>query len=329
MPDKEFFPYAFARDGLSLGVESFALDADDETDRVDNSNRRISLVNLEAWRTATAKVRVEDPANSLAAVLLEGESASGATTVRVVWKCVGGRSRGSRTLTADGSAWTGELGFDRADCRGAIEMVAIATRSTDAPASPGRASRANERIAESLPFMLIIDDHDALPGGSLANEWRDFAESGVDILVRKQDCIFHLDLANEDRPRLLLNEGVKGLRQAMEIVHNVGRGARVRNAILAGILQPVLVELAVAALEHGVAGEANAVDGWRKGVLMALAARMMSGSPDGIVSGWLDSWRDGGRAPVLGDLTTASQRHVGLERSAVYLIDQIGGGGDE
>ena len=163
-----------------------------------------------------------------------------------------------------------------------------------------------------------------MPGGLFKGEWRDFSDEASG-LKPYESCTSFLDLSDPDRPRLLLNECIDGLKQALKSEARRGAPARVRDQLIDSIVSPVIQTLAVAALTKAASDEeeSSSMGGGRSPrVPRAAVLRRHRGPPD---PWWVELWRSGDVPEVLTEMAPLIQLHLDSGGSATKLVKEAGG----
>jgi hypothetical protein len=210
--------------------------------------------------------------------------------------------------------------------KASIQIFAIRKRTVGG--NSARACSEGERIADSAPWTVFLDDKPPVPGTSIDNEWRDFATDPNPELNRRQDSIWYLDLGVPTRPKLILNEGVPQLRKLLESEQKRGRLAYARDALVASILQPTLVVLAASVLSQAESDDLIDLNDWERGLLVAMAGQAGTGSEEITVERWLQSWRSLDSTKVLSELQMSVQRHLKVFASSERLVKSLEDPGD-
>ena len=337
VPEHRFHPYAFSGDALALQVESVVLDGDalelgliysPETLRVGLAERPID-------RELRLGIVISDEADELAAVVQPHENPEDALSIAARLFIPSTRVRRLITCTRsiDGR-WRGEVVIASTDIARRIELAPKAIRKADGSPSSGRASRRGEQVAGGELVVVELERSPPLPGNAMDAEWRDFGavDSAEELRVRK-DLSWFIDLSRPESPKLLLNSGIAGLRQALEAPAVSGPAAKVRDAIIASILQPVLALLGVEAIASSARvpaqhGEQDVLDGWRRDLLITLAHSCGDTTEELQLERWVAAWRAEKRTEVMVGLQTAVQRHLSLEASLRGLVLTVGGDPD-
>lgn len=326
MPESVFMPYDFADSALEISVMSIELDGRcvDPRELADDRSRSVSFAGQTDWTTATIRLRITDPNEQLPNVLLEGELATDTVEILALAKSTEGRSRVAIPMhPTEPGAWAGELSIRRNQHRGSITLDAVAVRRRDGAPAERRAYRCAERLATSERWGLYLDDKPAMPGGAIDGEWKDFPTADLEELRSRTDCVWFLDLGDIERPKLYLNEAVAGLKQMLEVTQRTGRSARVRDAVAASIAQPVLLTLAITAVEESREIPFEELSGWKRRLLVSLAGQCDGRSEELQIEEWTEAWNAQNRTAVIRDLTTAIQRHIGSRPVAEQLIHAL------
>lgn len=325
MSNTIFLPYEFKEDSITLKAVGIEKDGEQLDLATYSRGESLNLPSLRDWVEIKIHLQVCDLHEAVEGTLQEGETLSSNVDLQVLVHGQKGRSRGSAKVIQDGAVGTCSILIRRADHIGTLKLQAFATRSQDGADGSVRASRKGERLASSPMLRVYLDDSAPMPGGSIDGEWHDFTEEKIPDLRKYKDCAWHLDLTDEERPKLYMNQAVPGLRNTLEASPKTGKIARVRNALLAAVLQPVLLAMAYEALAS--AGESKSIDdidGWQKTLLLHLAGECEDGTREVVVERWLEGWPLGARSIVTRDLTASIQRHLGLGDAAKFLISEVG-----
>jgi len=332
MPESTFLPYEFARSALQICISSLTVDGvDHKLDGViDVEHRVVNLSGIDEWNTSVLGVGVTDPSQQIENVVHEKESAENTVKMFAVMKDRRTRYRtGKPLMFSDTGNWEAQVEVHREQHDGKITLQALAVRSLDHEQATGKASFSSERIADSDIWTLYVAEKVPVPGSSIDNEWRDFAKDSNPELVRRGDNIWFLDLEIPDKPRLYLNEGVKGLRQALENIARKGRAASARETLTGSILQPVLCMLATSAINEAESENVDDLGEWQRKMLIAMAASADDATEEMTVEKWLRDWRNRRSEKALNDLQMAVQRHLSVNASTERLIKSFGGQNNE
>ncbi len=329
MPEQTFLPYRAADSALETVIDTLMLDGDlvavDEY--ADLARHQILLSASGNWRTASLRLTVKDPNESLESVVHDGEDPRSVLRLLAVSRGGDGRIRCGVELEPQGPGWIGEVVVERPDHRGVVHLECVAVRRLETEPRSGLAARFGEKVAWAPRWSIYLDDRAAIPGGAIEGEWKDFSSGDAPAALRqRQDCLWHLDLGNSEKPRLYLNEGVEGFRRALEAPQRTGRAARIRDSLAHSVLQPVLTSMAVTAITSAESTEFEDLEGWRQDLLRSLGRSSEHKTEEQQVEEWLEAWRAKDAAGVMGELATAVQKHLKVGRAASYLVKELEGG---
>ena len=339
MPAYTFMPYRYASsdkgaDCLELSCKGVSLDGQPFSAGISDGSVDVSeagpWTSMQLDLSVTLADDVEAGLARLDECLQASEAWSTELDLLVTARDSFGRSRTSVQLEraggAESGAWRGALTFERRKVSGPINLTAFAVRRADsAVQGRGLAQLKGERIAGSAQLTVHLVDRPSMPGGLFNGEWRDFSDEASG-LKPYESCTSFLDLSDPDRPRLLLNECIDGLKQALKSEARRGAPARVRDQLIDSIVSPVIQTLAVAALTKAASDEEESeLDGWRKGVLECLAQQSSTGTAGPLIRRWVELWRSGDVPEVLTEMAPLIQLHLDSGRSATWLVKEAGG----
>jgi len=331
MPESIFMPYRFAEGALELKTVGLEIDGQPfELARVLHQDVKvIDLSALDSWSEAELAVEVTDPNDQLTNVVASGEDVLDCLKLHSLIRCRKSRFRSAISLTADaGRKWTGSVSFARADCLGNVQLQSVALRNCLQTESDAVANREGQRTADSELWTISIDESSTLPGGAINNEWRNFSEADDEELRSRADCGWFLDLRQVDKPKLWLNEGIEGLKNALVVEQKIGQSARLRDALTHSILQPVITQLVLSILKNGDGCAFEELEHYQQSVLLHFANHIEIGSAEIVATRWLKEFKQDFPS-VLEELGTAAQREVGFSHGAEQLIKTFGVETDE
>jgi hypothetical protein len=335
MPERRFYPYAFASDSLALHVEEILIDSSTVNleEVYDRESAQIGIVPRVVSKELRLRLVVADQTNELADVLQEGETVDSALAVGVRLAVRATRVRRFIPFVhGDDGRWRAEMIIPAAELADRLTLSPAAIRLLEHGNSNGRASHRSEQVADGKPVVVELDKRPIVPGNALDAEWCNFgADESPPELRRRSDLAWFLDFTKPDRPKLFLNDGLYGFRQALEAPALRGLPAALRDALIGSVLQPVLVVLALEALAvlEGVSKDSDGEEdndpaGWQQDVLVTLARNAGEATADLQVERWRDAWRNGNRAEVTVGLQTAVQRHLGSGQMMTGLLTELG-----
>lgn len=322
MPETVFFPYKYANQALDVSFGEIRLDGEavSVSDWVDSSHLSVNLAKSDSWAKAEFYIRVKDTNNQIPEVLLPGDSIDEDVSVVVAMRNKMSRLRSGVPLLREGGGWAGTFELSREEQFGVARLQAFAVRSRDGEGDPaGKAWRRGEQISDSGLWSVYTDEKLQMPGGAIANEWRDFSTDELPELRGRADCVWYLDLSDSSRPRLFLNEGIPGLRKLLEAEAKKGKTAYVRDSLIGSILQPVLQSLAVNVIADGDYAGFEEWEDWQQKFMLSMARRSGDASEEETLKNWLIDWSENNNA-VLQELQTAVQRHLSVADVAEKLI---------
>ncbi len=325
MPDIRAMPYAFAGNALVCRVLDVVVDGQkrDKTDLVDASSASMTLSGLESWSDAELLVRVKVDGTGLRSLVSEEEDPDETISMSMLISDGSARSRWSVPMsTADGE-WQAKIRLQRHRHRGPVRCLPVAVRSIDGTTGAGLARRAGERVASGDPLTIWLFERPPMPGNAIPNQWENFAESELPELVKRSDCNWHLDLSDPDRPMLRLNEAVEGLKRILEVSGTHGHNARIRDAVIRSILEPVLTHLAIEAISTDGVESVDDLGGWRKGLLVQIARESKEGTEEHVIETWLRKWREVDHVAVLSELSAVIQRRLDSQTVVRNLIRDL------
>ena len=326
MSSKVFYPYHYAEQALE--ITDLKVDIDGQPDVVnefiDQEHRSVVLTSLEQdWSTLLIRVSVSDPNDQLQSTL-PPEPPDEVIQLWIVARNKTTRLRKALPLVKKNGLWVGELPLTKSELARTTELDCFAILSADLEPADAYAWNAHERIADAPGWKLYTDIVPSMPGGALNSQWVNFEESDNPELSQRKDCVWYLDLSDEESPRLLLNEGVPQLRQTLEVEQKTSKSARVRDALIHSILQSAINELAVFSLCKANGAPLDELPDWQQKLLTSLARRDSGASEDIVANRWITSWQYGIEAShVLTEICTAVQRHLNLTHSSEYLAKSV------
>jgi hypothetical protein len=322
MPDQFFMPHRFEPESLELEVQGITADGTElnPASYVNTAAGTLDLTGLEDWRECRIHVSARDTGGVVRDLIGCDEQVAGAVTLMLVLRGSSCRIRSSTALRRDGDLWSGCFDLTRSGHHGSADVRAIAIRRSPRPPEGHLAFRKGEHLADSKTWRVYVDDRPAVPGGAIDNEWKKFGSDPSEHLNRIADCPWYLDLSNETKPRLIMNEDVEGLKRALSATQNTGRAARVRDALIHSVLQPVVTALVVHVLEQRVE-EMDDLHEWQRGVLLSVAGKAGDDcTADVSAERWLHQWRQGNTITVLPEIAVGVQRHLEVGRGAENLV---------
>lgn len=329
MSESHFLPYRYANDSLEMTIHGVAVDGAqlDLDTYANHGSAHLNLAILEQpWNTVELDIGVADANNQMKSVVPDETNIANVDVWAVLRNKYTRLRKGLELIKGKDGVWRGKLGIKRTDVVRATDLVCYAVLSKDLVARPGFAFKKGNRIADSTEWKIYTDAVPTMPGGALNSEWRNFAkDENLELRVR-HDCVWFLDLADPESPRLLLNESVPGLRGTLEVSQKTGKAARVRDSLVHSILQAVLLELAVYALTESRSSAESLEDlpDWQQKMLLVLARKNGSSTEQLKVEEWLSDWKNGeSTALVLRDLATCIQRHLNLVHSSEHLVKSL------
>lgn len=329
MPERRFYPYPFARDILTLSFDAIVVDGVDIplNEVVDPETLRVGLAERPPQTNLKIGVSVTCQPDGLADILGPGEDPETVAAIAICSGIPSVRERAFHPCTPGGHGrWVALLTIPASDVYGQISLRPAILRTVDGNAGTGTSWRKGEQIADGPAAVIELDAKPFMPGNSLDNEWKDFgADTSPPELRSRKDLAWFLDLSNEDKPKLMLNEGISGLKKALESPAKVGKPARVRDTVAHAILQPVLLLLAHEALRTVSEGTEVEESGWR-GELLCLLGKQTSGMTAQVqAEQWLRDWHNGLHVELALSLQTAVQRHLDFGEGLEKLLKSVAG----
>lgn len=328
MPEQIFYPYKFHEHALAVSATSARLNGGPiEIARIaDGDKRVIDLIANKDWESCDLEFEIRLEGTDLSDALKADEDRS-AVDVHLTLSCPATRLRVGTLCVIDPSTriWTGTLSIVRDKCMGFSVIQAVAVRKVDVEEPVrGLAGRAGERIADSKEWRIYSDDRVQLPGGDIDIKWQKFSESSR--LKPFATCLYYTDLADDEKPRVLLNEEIVDLKATLMNPQKRGKGAHVRDGLQAGMIQQVLTDLAVFAVRTGPVAP-DELKGWRKDVLATLAGYMYPDrtNDDAIAKAYGAGRDEGSLHEFLALTSVAVQKHIDFDRTSSNLIKLVEG----
>lgn len=325
-------PYAFGREVLSFRVSGISIDGnplvqDKVTEVVDMEHQEIDLLEQreEEWTVIQIDLKAEEPGDAVAELLAGDEGLGSAAKLLVLAKCPETKRRWVQPL--EGPDWKVEFVLDRATVSHSLDFKLELVRTCQAvKPMPGRAAHQGDRLASSLSWKVYLDDKDDPIGGAFPCEWKRFEdEEGLKELNHR---LWHLDLSDEDKPKIYLNESAPGVGEDFKEVFEEQRArggstakAKARDLVHASILSPLIVELFVLALAS--AEDVEELTGWRSKIVEELAKKMYPHcDKDAAKKKAWDAWHESkNHAEVLQRLGGDIQDKIGFSGSMKRLLD--------
>jgi hypothetical protein len=294
---------------------------------VDRETLHVGLVERVPQTSLKIGVSVSCQPDGLADVIGPDEDPVAVTSVAICTAILSARARTLHHCISDGNGrWTAMITIPASEACGRILLRPSILRRINGDANNGKAWRKGEQIADGPAAVIELDSRPFLPGNSLDNEWKDFgAESSPNELRSRKDLAWFLDLSNEDKPKLILNEGISGFKKALESPARVGKPARVRDTVAHSVLQPVLILLAHEAIRATPEDTELEDSGWRGELLCLLGKQSPGMTALAQAQQWLTDWRKGLHTELALSLQTAIQRHLDFGEGLEKLLKSIAG----
>jgi hypothetical protein len=329
MPERRFYPYPFAHDFLTMQFDELLVDGVDIplNEVVDREALHVGLAERVPQTNLNIGLSVSCQLDGLTDVLGPGEDPEAVAAVAICSGTPSVRERSLHLCAPDGTGhWRVSVTIAASDAYGRISLRPTILRTVDGDSEQGTSWRKGEQIADGPAAVIELDAKPFIPGNSLDNEWKDFgAEDSPPELRSRKDLAWFLDLSNEDKPKLILNEAVPGLKKALESPARVGKPARVRDAVAHSILQPVLILLAHEALRTLATGPELEDSGWRGELLCLLGKQGRGMSARAQAEKWLGDWEGALHTELELSLQTAVQRHLDFGDGLEKLLKSVAG----
>lgn len=317
MADLIFYPNPFEESALALGLAEASSDISDFLlmDYADHDLRNLELLDADGWSFIDLEFKVTY--QSSVPPSADHRSESNAFQVFVTLQSAEARRREAFRLQPDSeNSWRGTIRIDRRTWAGVIRVTPVAT------------SEDCTKLASGEGWDVYLDKKDVMPGGLLAMEWKKFSESPNSEVASRKECGWYWDLGHETRPKLLVNEEIKHLKDALNVVVNHGRNAMLRNTATQVLLLPALVELVLDCLERLRGESLEDIEGFRKDVLLSVARHSALGDGEKKAQTWLDADRSE-RDLVHGQVLVGCQRYMKTWGNISKALAQLGGYGDD
>ncbi len=318
------FPYAHEADCLDADFDDFVLDDESikSTEVKDPEQKTISFFHIEKqWNSISLKVAVRSPKAEFAKLLSEGAAVKDTVDCWILVRNAQSRLRIAEKLEFKNGAWSGSLTLKRADIRRETAVSAVCVLSKNVDATPGLAVEKGESIATSPVWRLYVDEPAVMPGGGMNSEWVKFSASPHPELRSKSDCVWHIDYDGRE-PKLLLNEAIPGIRQALSLRGTGGIGYRIKETLIHSLTQGVLLELCTISLMELESTDHDESSDWRLNLLDYIAGAHREEESDKVCARWIRNWHSPGNtaSSVLSEVSTCIQRTLQIAHSSEYLI---------
>lgn len=283
------YPYAFASE-ITLRLSEFddpirgetvtVAEVGQQGDHESESGRLYDASGDGAnWKKLSFRLTAEMPAEALEVVLPPTSDTAQDTVLNVLITCPSTKFRhGARLRMVRDGLWTGHAILQRADVASGVVFQPQLVRATSIPSEEELpyAKRAGSIIGLGEPVTLLLAPRRQTIQSSVDVRWEDFGNSDNPWRRERVEDVYHLEPFTE--PRLFLNSRYSQLREIMESTAKQGPEAALRDMAAALIAQPVLLQMAVAAVASMETDEDSSSmimpSGWRKDLLDSLLPRL-------------------------------------------------------
>jgi len=231
------------------------------------------------WSKLAFRITVEVPERELSEVLPPTSDVAQDTKLNVLITCPATKFRhGVQLRMTSRGLWTGHATIQRADLATAVLLQPQLIRTTSIPSEEELpyAKKAGTLIGFGVPVTLLLEPQRKSLQSTVAVLWEDFGNSDNPWRRERIEDVYHLEPFSE--PRLYLNSRYSQLREIMESTAKQGPEAALRDMAAALIAQPVLLQLATAAVAgmelDEDSGSVTMPVGWRKDLLDSLLPRL-------------------------------------------------------
>ncbi len=280
---QRYLPHAFAARALLLGVRNMRGRDGEELDLDLAFDEERGTLDLRDYAGSAGPIHIEVEVRGIDRVLFEqvlpvDERSDPPLRYLAVLRDATGWYRVVAPLERVGELARGRVDFLPLNSTGHGTLEAIAVRTKTGQCESGYAIRAGMRVASSSPLVLFTREQTQPPGGSLDIRWDDFSTSSHPQRKRRNKRIYYLE-STEEPPVLWLNRAITDLPTVLESKGTTGQRAMVRDLINQAIAGPVwyaLLHTAMLSVSLDEEGQATVEEGWRRGLLARLAARLYS-----------------------------------------------------
>jgi len=260
---------------LDFDVQRFATDGrDPEPLSLNSAQREIDLTargqGTDEWTTATLEATLTLPEDVIEAVFPSDEVDSPPGKLYVACRCHDTIYR-DRIDVASAPVEPGEhvvtITLKRDQFKGEIELRPYLVRTRDRDDVAAYASTKNVRLADALPYRLIVDHPKGDEPPSIDGEAISFSQTAH---LPDGDQLYHLDFRNEGRPKLWLNADYPRVTNVLESRGSIGAEPRMRDVILDQISYGIWTQLVVRAVTS-IDQDGNVEHDWQETVLETFA----------------------------------------------------------
>jgi hypothetical protein len=319
-------PLRHASGALSIDVETFSLDDDDQSFEVDKAGNQVFLENWEDdWKTLTLEgtLTIDD---DLEPVFPPDEwPADAPAEVVVAVECEYTHIREGRSIDVDSfeqGTTEFEVTFSSRNVYGTVQLTPFVVRTEDADTTGDYRTHAGLELADGEPWMIHIDETEDSSGPLLPPIFKSFEESDNDERF-PNDAVYVVDKTKLESPKLYVNRDHESIASALNSGPR-GELGRAMNVYTDAILLPALSELVVWTAED-VDETGEPEHDWQEDLLAQIVTKMYDVNSAVDAGERLHEEFDaGGRVPELLNKTSiAIQEYLEMSDDMTKLVDSI------
>jgi len=318
-------PLRHAPSTLSIEIDTFSLDDDDNSFDVDKAGNEVFLENWQAdWKKLSlqGELTIQD---TLESVFPPDEWKSGPMAeVVLAVECEYTHLREGRTVPVENfEAGTTEfeIEFQSTEVYGTIEVTPLVVRIEDAETSGDYRTHAGLELADGEPWYVNIDETDDASGPLLPPIFKSFEESDNDERF-PNDAVYVVDKTKLEAPKLYVNRDHEPIAAALNTGPR-GKLGKVMNVYTDSILLPALSELVLWTAED-VDEEGEPEHDWQGDLLDEIVTEMYNeDSAANAAEELAQEYTDGDMTEILNKTSTTIQQFLEMSDDMNDLVDRI------
>jgi len=319
-------PLRFSPSALSMEIDRFSLDDDDESFEVDKAGNQVFLENWQAdWKTLTLEgtIGIEEDLEPVFPPK-EWQEEPLADLVLAV-ECEYTHLREGRTIPVENFEFETvdfEIELRSSRVYGTVEITPHVVRIENAETSGDYRTHAGLELADGEPWSIRIDETDDTSGPLLPPIFKSFEESENDEKF-PDDTVYIVDKTKLEAPKLYVNRDHEQIASALKSGPR-GKLGRVMNVYTDAVLLPALSELVFWTAED-VDEDGETDHDWQDDLLGQIGTEMYD----------VDSAREAGKAlyrqfegegsmpELLDETSVAIQQYLEMSDDMNKLVDNI------